>query len=223
MLIFFPIAVLEEFLIYVVKLDFDTQPDYDRCRKMFKTALTKAKCPLDGKIDFTSPKKAPKKVRNSPRKRKSRLSSDEDMFEASSDDDDSIVDESFAEDKPVMKKISRPAMSPIKDKLKFKKTATKKVAMRDQGCQTSPAFVKAAKASRKKKTDPANAEMDEFVKKSVASAKKAVKKSQSAKTSPAKKAKSGNDEAALSNPTPAMLALMAKKAESGAKKQRTKK
>merc|ERR1719273_1649967 len=95
--------------------------------------------------------------------------------------------------------------------------------MRDQGCQTSPGFVKAAKAARKKKTDPANAEMDEFVKKSVASAKKAVKKSQPAKTSLAKKAKSGNDEAALSNPTPAMLALMAKGAESGAKKQRTKK
>ena len=209
-------------------MDFDTPPDYDRCRKMFKTALTKAKCPLDGKIDFTSPKKAPKKVRNSPRKRKSRLSSDsEDMFEASSDSD-SILDESFAEDKPVKKKISRPAMSPIKDKIKFKKTAAKKVAMRDQGCQTSPDFVKAAKAARKKKTDPdpANAEMDEFVKKSIASAKKAVKKSKSpAKKSPAKKAKSGDDDAAaaLSNPTPAMLALMAKKAESGAKKQRTKK
>merc|ERR1719273_2518390 len=67
--------------------------------------------------------------------------------------------------------------------------------MRDQGCQTSPDFVKAAKAARKKKTDPdpANAEMDEFVKKSIAPAK----------TSPAKKAKIGDDEAAaaaLSNP-----------------------
>merc|ERR1712073_60852 len=41
----------------------DTPPDYDMCRQMFKTALTKAKYPLDGKIDFTSPKKAPKKGR----------------------------------------------------------------------------------------------------------------------------------------------------------------
>jgi len=56
-------AVLEEFLNYVVSLEFDTPPDYDMCRQMFKTALTKAKYPLDGKIDFTSPKKAPKKGR----------------------------------------------------------------------------------------------------------------------------------------------------------------
>jgi len=225
-------AVLEEFLNYVVSLEFDTPPDYDKCRQMFKTALTTAKYPLDGKIDFTSPKKAPKKVRNSsPRKRKADLFSDEDA----DDGDDSVTDDSFVQDKSAKKRKSpavkartkKAAISPIKS---VKKTATvaKKVAMKDQGCQTSPGFVKAAKAARRKKVEP-NVEMDEFVEKAVSTAKKAVKKSpakRSPKKSPAKKAnnQNGNGEAALSNPTPAMLALMAKKAESnGAKKPRTKK
>jgi len=226
-------AVLEEFLNYVVSLEFDTPPDYDMCRQMFKTALTKAKYPLDGKIDFTSPKKAPKKVRkSSPLKRKADLFSDEDAENG----DDSDMDDSLVQDKPVKKR-----KSPVK-KVAVKKTVAKKAVMKDQGCQTSPGFVKAVKAARRKKGEPEpNVEMDEFVEKAVSTAKKAVKKSPAAKRSPkkslaaktspkkspAKKAKDQNGNgaaAALSNPTPAMLALMAKKAESnGAKKPRTKK
>ena len=212
---------------------------------MFETALKAAGCKLDGKIDFSTPKKAPKKVRtSSPRKRKSAvLVSDEDTADA----DDSDTDESFAKEKSVKKRKSpvagtskatpvpkprtkKPAMSP--EKSVKKTTVTKsKVNMKDQGCQTSPGFVKAVKAARKKKPVQ-NVEMDEFVKESISAAKKAVKKTpakKSPKKSPAKKAKTenGNGEAALSNLTnltPAMLAVMAKKAEnSSAKKPRTKK
>ena len=214
---------------------------------MFETALKAAGCKLDGKIDFSTPKKAPKKVRtSSPRKRKSAvLVSDEDTA-------DSDTDESFAKEKSVKKRKSpvagtskatpvpkprtkKAAMSP--EKSVKKTTVTKsKVNMKDQGCQTSPGFVKAVKAARKKKPVQ-NVEMDEFVKESISAAKKAVKKTPVKKTpakkspnkTPAVKAKTenGNGEAALSNLTnltPAMLAVMAKKAEnSSAKKPRTKK
>ena len=217
---------------------------------MFEAALKAAGCKLDGKIDFSTPKKAPKKVRtSSPRKRKSAvLVSDEDTADA----DDSDTDESFAKEKLVKKRKSpvagtskaapvpkprtkKAAMSP--EKSVKKTTVTKsKVNMKDQGCQTSPGFVKAVKAARKKKPVQ-NVEMDEFVKESISAAKKAVKKTPAKRTpakkspnkTPAVKAKTenGNGEAALSNLTnltPAMLAVMAKKAEnSSAKKPRTKK
>ena len=227
-------------------LEFQAEPDYNKCRKMFEIALKAAGCKLDGKIDFSTPKKAPKKVRtSSPRKRKSAvLVSDEDTA-------DSDTDESFAKEKSVKKRKSpvagtsktpvpkprtkKAAMSP--EKSVKKTTVTKsKALMKDQGCQTSPGFVKAVKAARKKKPVQ-NVEMDEFVKESISAAKKAVKKTpvkktpakKSPKKTPAVKAKTenGNGEAALSNLTnltPAMLAVMAKKAEnSSAKKPRTKK
>ena len=47
--------VLEDYLNYVVSLEFDTTPDYDKCRKMFENALKKEKCPLDRKLDFSTP------------------------------------------------------------------------------------------------------------------------------------------------------------------------
>merc|ERR1711935_1264523 len=236
-------------------LEFQVEPDYNKCRKMFETALKAAGCKLDGKIDFSTPKKAPKKVRtSSPRKRKSAvLFSDE----VTADADDSETDESFAKEKSVKKRKSpvagtskAAAVSPPVAKPRTKKTAAmlpetsvkkttvtkSKAAMKDRGCQTSPGFVKAVKAARKKKPVQ-NVEMDEFVKESISAAKKAVKKTPAKKTpakkspnkTPAVKAKTenGSGEAALSNLpnlTPAMLAVMAKKAESSsAKKPRTKK
>lgn len=48
--------VLVEFLEYTNSLEFDSAPDYDRCRSMFKEALVSGKHPLDGKIDFAAPK-----------------------------------------------------------------------------------------------------------------------------------------------------------------------
>ena len=47
--------VLEEYLNYVVSLEFDTTPDYDKCRTMFEHALKTEKCPLDRKLDFSTP------------------------------------------------------------------------------------------------------------------------------------------------------------------------
>ena len=169
--------VLEEFLNYVVAMDFDTEPDYDKCRAMFQKALKKAKFPLDGKIDFATPKNAPKKVRNrSTPKRK-----------AAADSSISEVEDSFEE-------------SPAKKTKKSPLKKVRKVAMKDAGCQTSPAFVKAAKAAKRAKSKLAtaeNPEMDQFAKKAVKAASKAI----------------DENESCLSNPTPAMLALMAKKAE----------
>ena len=45
-----------DFLEYTNSLEFDSVPDYDRCRKMFRDALVAEKHPLDGKLDFTAPK-----------------------------------------------------------------------------------------------------------------------------------------------------------------------
>ena len=53
--VFFTEALIE-FLKYINTLEFDSTPDYDRCRAIFIDALKKEKHPLDGKIDFTAPK-----------------------------------------------------------------------------------------------------------------------------------------------------------------------
>lgn len=172
---------------------------------MFKTALTKAKFPLDGKIDFTTPKNAPKKVRkSSPRKRKISYST------AESADSDTVESDLEVE----IKKSGGG---------KKKNTSAKRAQMKDQGCQTSPGFVAAAKAARTKakKAKPGeNPEMEQFAKKAVSAAKKATaKKSISPSNKKAKKESENNGD--LSNPTPAMLALMAKKAEKPTPKKRS--
>jgi len=59
-------SVLEEFLEYSKGLEFDTKPDYDLCRDMFKKALKKVKSPYDGKLDFSTPKTSPNKKVGSP-------------------------------------------------------------------------------------------------------------------------------------------------------------
>ena len=53
---------LETFLAYVSKLEFDATPDYNQCREIFQEGLRKRKLPLDGKIDFSTPKSPAKKV-----------------------------------------------------------------------------------------------------------------------------------------------------------------
>ena len=47
---------MADFLEYTNSLEFDSAPDYDRCRSMFREALVSGKHPLDGKIDFAAPK-----------------------------------------------------------------------------------------------------------------------------------------------------------------------
>ena len=56
--------MLVDYLEYTNSLEFDSAPDYDRCRKIFRDALLAEKHPLDGKLDFTAPKqKLKQKVR----------------------------------------------------------------------------------------------------------------------------------------------------------------
>lgn len=210
-LTYFFTAVLEEFLNYVVKLEFDDEPDYNKCRKMFQNGLTKAKYPLDGKIDFTTPKKAAaaKKVRNSsPVKRPARNSSP--------------VKRPAAGKKAVVESSSSSSDSDENEEPIVKKSVAKraKVAMKDQGCQTSPAFVKAARAA-KAKLRARNPEMDDFAKMAIKSAKTATKKGSGGAAAAAEMEDTEN--LALSNPTPAMMALMAKKAETDSAKKRKRK
>ena len=176
----------------MVSLEFDTEPSYDKCRGMFQKALKKAKFPLDGKIDFATPKNAPKKVRRSTPKRKA--AADSSISEVEETDEDSEIEIKTPASKKTKK--SSPKKSPLKQ--------VRKVAMKDQGCQTSPAFVKAAKAAKRagKSKLAENPEMEKFAKKAIKAAEKAT----------------NENESSLSNPTPAMLALMAKKAENSAKK-----
>ena len=249
--------VLETFLNYVVKLEFDTTPDYDKCRKMFSDALTSANYPLDGKIDFASPKKAKKvgrtsipvkrKSSSSPIKRKSAATKSKQTAEiSSSDDDDDDDDNSFEVSKPSPKKSK--SKTPAKklagnSNLPAKKASiANKVVMKDQGCQTSPAFVKAAdKAKKQRKALSAkasslatanNPEMEEFAEMAINSAKTAINSAKKVSSARGKKKSSMASEAVaeaennfgMENPTPAMLALMAKKADAdGAKKSKATK
>ena len=47
-------GVLQEYLSYVMSLEFDTEPNYKKCRNMFEKALREEKCPLNGKLDFST-------------------------------------------------------------------------------------------------------------------------------------------------------------------------
>jgi len=47
--------ILEEYLNYVVSMEFDAVPNYDKCRKMFEQGLKKENCALNGKLDFSKP------------------------------------------------------------------------------------------------------------------------------------------------------------------------
>ena len=175
---------------------------------MFKSALTKAKYPLDGKIDFSTPKNAPKKVsarkKSSPLKRK-------------------VLNYSTEESEP---ENSEP-----------KKTKKIMKDQGSQTSPAFVKAAKAAKRTMRSKKIPENPEIEEFVAMAKKSAKKAVSEndngSKMVKT-PAKKAKSPGKKArvsdktaktppkndSMSNPTPAMLALMAKKAENSTKKRK---
>lgn len=202
--------VLEEFLTYVEKLEFDTEPDYAHCRKMFEKALVKNKFPLDGKIDFSTPKQkasAAKKV-CSPEKSK---------------------DPKKAKATPGKKSPSKAAAkkaSPVKAAAKVtakkaKNRALAAVTYKDSSSQTSPAFVRASRtAAKAAKAAQANPEMEAFV----ATAKAAAVKATKAKVSSPKQRKvwqvkrsdcngsKSSPNQSLDNPTPAMLALMQKRA-----------
>lgn len=47
-----PPTVIVEFLKYVAKLEYNDEPDYEKCRKMFQNALKTLKFPTTGDLDF---------------------------------------------------------------------------------------------------------------------------------------------------------------------------
>jgi len=299
-------SVLEDFLDYVNGLEFDDEPDYDKCRDMFKKALKKAKKTYDGKLDFTMPKSpvssSGKKVGSaasssssmasspSPKKvSKKRVATSgkrkiepEDVIEEEEDEEEQeavVVAKPSGSRKPPKKRVSKAksseedtpkakkkaAASPRKKKRsiavqpsedessqteddqpldKAVKKSSKKhktiVSLADKGCQTSPAFVKRARAAKKAAQEAISSaeggaaarspEMDEFVSKAISAAKAAnarnspavarKKSSTAAKRSKAEgqPAKEEENDLSASNPTPAMLALMKKRQEGSAKK-----
>ena len=216
---------LREFLEYTASLDFDTEPDYDRCRNFFKAGLKKRRLPCDGKLDFSATGKTPtaKKVgttrKSSPVKRAA--SSPRKRTAAKKKQVETETESESDEEVQVVKK--RTAKIKIDDGKKAKGSGKKKAAtFKDTGCQTSPAFVakaKAAAAAKKRRAangdDDDDNDMDAFVEK----AKKAARAAGARNGTPKAKGKASDDNG-LANPTAAMLELMEKKAQSQTKKPR---
>jgi len=131
---------------------------------------------------------------------------------------------------PVKRKASKVSLSSDEESFEQTKPSTKtrrkspakKVLMKDQSCQTSPAFVKAAKKRKtaaKASKASANPEMEDFEKLAINSAKMATsKRATKSPTAKPKKALDDGDD----NPTPAMSALKAKKATCKTTKRTTK-
>uniref|UniRef100_A0A0K2V6N4 non-specific serine/threonine protein kinase n=1 Tax=Lepeophtheirus salmonis TaxID=72036 RepID=A0A0K2V6N4_LEPSM len=206
--------VLEQFLNYTVSLEFDTKPDYDYCRSLFKDELRRLRLPSDGKIDFSA----------TSRDKKQKVGKN--FFEDSGESQNSENEDVLSSDQTPKKSVRRARKV---NSNKKKSDALDKVLVRDTGVQTSPAFVKAAKAAAKAKkrpkarkpidsysTDEEDDGMESFVNKAKKAAKKALaddssngnKKSRSRSSS--KKGTDDKDDE-FDNPTPAMLAIMQKR------------
>lgn len=213
---------LSAFLNYVKSLEFNDAPDYEKSRKFFSDALKKAKYPLDGKVDFAIAKSSPVKstggtstprsaaarrkepvvmpAKLSPTKRSPRIKL------AGSETPKSAIKKSPAK---------RSRLTPKSPKMMSARSETPKPngvsKFKESGTQTSPAFVKAAKAAaRSRKGASSNSEIEEFAKMAVSAAKKATSAKRLAKESPKSEAEEASS--GLSNPTPAMAALLAKRA-----------
>ena len=161
---------LNSFLSYVSNLKFDALPDYDRCRNIFRDGLKKRKIPLDGKVDFSLPKSPTKKPRN---------------VNATPESGAKKRKKSVERAKPSPAKKAKSPLKVSKETSAKKRKTPDEKRYADQACQTSPAFVKAAREARK----------------AGKGAKKAKVVTPKAKAS----------EPALDNPTPTMLALMEKR------------
>lgn len=105
-------TALNEFLKYVAKMEYNDKPDYEKCRKMFTTALKTLKVPLTGDLDFklkggstvnnniSSPIKdkvakvaMKKKIKKEVSASEDELNgeSEDEIINASDDDDDDVV------------------------------------------------------------------------------------------------------------------------------------
>ena len=245
--------VLKEFMNYVISLEFKDKPNYDKCRSMFQKALSNEGNPLDGKLDFTVKSSPAKTVKKSPIKRKSsgpkaitkspnkkvRTSNKKEKISRSNESSDEfITDDSEDENKStnaatnkVLDAKSRSKRPVVKSPLSKEQRMSglslngKRPTYKESASQTSPNFVRIAKAAAKAKKAAAlstNSEMEQFV----AKAKKAAINAKMGASTNAKKTPNSKDRESnilKDNPTPAMLELIRKKEAANLEKASAKK
>lgn len=116
---------LEQYLQYIVTLEYDGEPDYNKLRKIFQDGLRKRRFSDDGKsVKFKAGETTEVDLQNGT------LDEEESIAEASEDDDD-----------------SHESPSPLKPRRK--NAASKKVELRTKAPQKSESPVKQATASKK--------------------------------------------------------------------------
>ncbi|XP_053945917.1 nucleosomal histone kinase 1 isoform X1 [Anastrepha ludens] len=100
-----PVSIAE-YMKYVAKMKYDEKPDYEKCRKIFISALKIMKIPNSGELKFTmngdnnNPTPSTSKARSKVLKKRTSVE-----MCASDDDDDDVI---FEEKKPVKKAPQRP-------------------------------------------------------------------------------------------------------------------
>ena len=182
-------SVLNEFLNYVGKLKFQEEPNYDKCKSLFEKAIGTEGYRADGKLDFSS--SASTLTKKTPNKRKST------GLEPGSKSPRKSARKS--KDKEVTPK----EISKIKS-LSIKKGSPIYKQYKESASQTSPNFVKYARAAHKAKKEARSTKVE------VAKGKKLQVNKKKQVTSAAQIENSEND-IPMDNPTPAMLELMRKK------------
>ncbi|XP_023298847.2 nucleosomal histone kinase 1 [Lucilia cuprina] len=123
-------SALVDFFKYVAKMEYNDTPDYEKCRKMFTSALKTLKMPLSGDLEFklkgdskiSSPSTSkPIKVSAAKKRIKKEIldseqESDEDsvdeIINASDDDDDDVV--YLNNKKPLKKETKKPLKTAVK-------------------------------------------------------------------------------------------------------------
>lgn len=218
-------SALKEFLNYVINLEFQQEPNYNKCRSFFQNALKNEGNNLDGKLCFNkiSPAKSAKK---SPTKRS--VKRKETNSKATNSSEEFIMDDSgevhisgdVSNDIPSPKKRNRrpvklvdsPPSGKTQRKMDGLSIKVKKPTYKESASQTSPNFVQNARAAAKFKKAAALAksnEMEEFVEKAKAAAINAKRKTPS--KFKASDVENVENNIPMDNPTPAMLELMRKK------------
>ena len=128
-----PIA-LTEFLEYVAKLKFQEEPNYDKCRALFEKNLKSEGYKMDGKLDFSSD--APLATKKTPNKRKSNGSTPSTTSPRKSA-------RKSKDNMPTPKEIRKIQSLSIKKNIPVYKQ------YKESASQTSPNFVKYARAAHK--------------------------------------------------------------------------
>lgn len=215
----FPNA-LKEFLNYVINLEFQEEPSYNICRAFFQKALKSKGNNVDDKLDFNknSPAKPSPTKRVGKRKEtkpNATYSSDEFIIDDSGDLNISDISNGITskkKNKHTVQSVKSQPSGKTQRKLEGLTIKVKKPTYKESASQTSPNFVKTARAAAKVKKAAALArsnEMEEFAEKAKAAAINAkIKTPCKFKTSDEENVE---NNISMDNPTPAMLELMRKK------------